>query len=804
MAEPNDRRLEELAESVSEGRAVDWPAAEEAAASEEERRVVGALRAISEIAAVNRTLQEAAGPAGPPPAPPERWGHLEVLERVGEGSFGEVFRARDTKLDRVVALKLLSRRDDAGRDRSTVEEGRLLARVRHPNVAAVYGADERDGRTGLWMEFLEGRTLSELLRERGPLGAREAALVGIDLCRALAAVHAQGILHRDVKAQNVVRETGGRIVLTDFGIGRDLEGEEPEPEERRLSGTPLYLAPELFEGEPATVRSDLYSLGVLLFHLATGSFPVQGRSVDEIRRAHERGEAALLRDVRPDLPEPFIRAVERALASDPARRYLTAGAFEQALSDVVQLDETGSRGAGARAGRRRAVPAIVAVGIVAVLGVFAFVLWPDEENRKIVARQRYDEALELHSDGQIEDAIRLLESAVELDPDFAMAHARLGMYLGGVGNFEKSFEASERALQLSKELPAVDRSWIAANYHLDRLQFEEALKELEGAIPPEGADPERFRQLAMLQANLGDARLGIEPAEKARNLPPPSVINHGVHALLLAWADLPEAALQEAHEGRKLFEGSKDVVYLNWPEGVARLLQDDLDGAASAFREMASGDSPYVSHGRILLAQSLMMEGRISEAANELERRLDVDDRKGYDRNGALRAFLRAKAAALQGAREDVARHLKLVDRLPDLPPSLRIFRMAAILAAETGDMDRAERLLARIETIAEEYPSHFARAAEAHVHGEIARAQGDLGAARDAFEEARQLWGDPAILVSIGRFRLENGQCGKALSAFEEALASEGRGLGSFFFVWSDLSRLEKDVREQCPDTAM
>jgi tetratricopeptide (TPR) repeat protein len=329
--------LVKLAEAVANGAAIDWQAAEDSAASHEEQRIVAALRTIGQIGEAHRSWQANAAQLGVAvaDAPPERWGHLEILDRVGEGSFGEIYRARDVRLDREVALKLL--RHGTGpspNDDEALAEGRLLARVRHPNVATVYGADRCDGRVGLWMEFIAGRTLTELLREQGAFGPREAALAGIEICRAVAAVHGQGIVHRDIKAQNVMREEGGRIVLTDFGIGRDLRRDGPA--ERSLSGTPLYLAPEILAGGNASQRSDIYALGVLLYHLVTRSFPVRGASLAELREAHERDEVHLLRDARPDLPDAFVRVVERALAKDPERRYASAGTMEKALTGVLE------------------------------------------------------------------------------------------------------------------------------------------------------------------------------------------------------------------------------------------------------------------------------------------------------------------------------------------------------------------------------------------------------------------------------------------------------------------------------------
>ncbi len=252
-------------------------------------------------------LRTAAATPGPPsgssgaePPVPERWGSLVVRERVGAGVFGEVYRAYDEQLQREVALKLL-RVGSRSSDRlaaKVLNEGRLLARLRHPNVVLVHGVEARGDRVGLWMEFVRGCTLEQLLDRQGLFGAREAALIGQDLCRALAAVHAAGLVHRDVKAQNVMREEGGRVVLMDFGTGvpaREDDGGRGAP----AAGTPLYLAPELLDGGEATASSDLYSLGVLLYHLVTGGYPVVAASLGESEgRASARTAAAARRASR--------------------------------------------------------------------------------------------------------------------------------------------------------------------------------------------------------------------------------------------------------------------------------------------------------------------------------------------------------------------------------------------------------------------------------------------------------------------------------------------------------------------------
>ena len=276
---------------------------------------------------------------GDPSSTGVRWGRLLLQERVGAGVYGEVFRAFDESLRRDVAVKLLraSGRSAELLAAKVLNEGRLLARVRHRNVVTVHGVDTHDGRVGLWMEFIRGNTLEQLLERQGPFGGREASLLGQDLCRALAAVHAAGLVHRDVKAQNVIREEGGRLVLMDFGTGLLLEDDEAV-KASPVAGTPLYLSPEVLAGADASPQSDIYSLGVLLFHLVTGSYPYVARSLAELRRMQDRGERKRLHDLRPDLSEGFVHVVERALESDPAERYASVGAMQRGLTHALGLE----------------------------------------------------------------------------------------------------------------------------------------------------------------------------------------------------------------------------------------------------------------------------------------------------------------------------------------------------------------------------------------------------------------------------------------------------------------------------------
>jgi serine/threonine protein kinase/tetratricopeptide (TPR) repeat protein len=326
-----DDRLVELAGAVADGQTPDWDSEEAKASTPEESAVIGRLRTIAAICRV-----ESLGGDNHPAS----WGPLRILGLAGRGRFGDVYRAWDPTLDRIVALKLL--RDQPGRSgertaphQEVVEEGRLMARVRHPNVVTIYGAQRVDGRTGLWMEFIDGRTLEADLHDGLRFDAHALVSIGVELCRALGAVHDAGLVHRDVKSTNVMRDPNGRVVLGDFGTGLELD--EPEAERIGLAGTPAFLAPEIFVRGAATLKSDLYSLGALLFRLATGSYPVSGRSIRELRESHEQGRRVSLREARPDLPARLSSVIDRALDPDPSRRFPDAGAMARALSGAMGM-----------------------------------------------------------------------------------------------------------------------------------------------------------------------------------------------------------------------------------------------------------------------------------------------------------------------------------------------------------------------------------------------------------------------------------------------------------------------------------
>ncbi|MFB3903463.1 MAG: protein kinase [Acidobacteriota bacterium] len=264
-----------------------------------------------------------------------RWGPLQVRETLGHGGFGTVYRAWDPNLQREVALKLLdTSRKDLLRSRETIlREGRLLARIRHQNVATVHGVAEHDGMVGLWMELVRGKSLEQLLKTNGPFGSRESIGIGIEVCSALGAAHTAGVVHGDISAKNVIREEGGRIVLVDLGLGTLRPEVVTHETPWAIAGTPVYMAPEMLQGRNPSVTTDVYAMGVLLYHLVAGEYPSEGAArLNEARC----GKGDLLRDLRPGLSEAFCRVVERALAPNPGERFQSMGEFQVALERCSQ------------------------------------------------------------------------------------------------------------------------------------------------------------------------------------------------------------------------------------------------------------------------------------------------------------------------------------------------------------------------------------------------------------------------------------------------------------------------------------
>ena len=274
-------------------------------------------------------------------------GRYELTRVVGSGGMSTVHCAFDTLLERNVALKILH--DQYGGDQEYVErfrrEARAVAQLSHPNIVTVIDRGEEDGKQFIVFELVEGENLKELVERGGPLPIRRAVTLGIEIARALAFAHAQGLVHRDVKPQNVLLAGDGRAKVTDFGIVRSLDA-VGHTETGTVLGTSHYIAPEQARGERVDAQTDVYSFGVVLYELLTGDVPYPGDNFLSVAMRHVNDPVPSVLERRPDAPIRLASLVEACLAKLPAERPASMDEVVAELEAVLADLDANERGEG--------------------------------------------------------------------------------------------------------------------------------------------------------------------------------------------------------------------------------------------------------------------------------------------------------------------------------------------------------------------------------------------------------------------------------------------------------------------------
>jgi formylglycine-generating enzyme required for sulfatase activity/dienelactone hydrolase/predicted Ser/Thr protein kinase len=329
--------------------------------------------------------------------PSERLSHYELLEKLGEGGMGALYRARDTKLNRTVAIKVL--RDGGSRDpdqaRRLLQEARAACQLNDPRIVTIFEVGESPGREFIAMEFVDGEPLSARLA-RGPLPVAEALRIAIEAAEGLAVAHAAGIVHRDLKPANVMLTSSGRVKLLDFGLAKvttessaGLESSptlEAGPHTRTgaIVGTPAYMSPEQAEGRRLDARSDIFSFGVTAYELVTGKRPFHGATDIALLAAILRDEPEPVCRLRPDAPPGLGRLVERCLAKKPESRYQTADAL---LAELRPLAEALAQPKAPPPWRRPAFLAVAGAIVLALAaaGLAAYRLARERDARRQIA-----------------------------------------------------------------------------------------------------------------------------------------------------------------------------------------------------------------------------------------------------------------------------------------------------------------------------------------------------------------------------------------------------------------------------------
>ena len=298
-----------------------------------------------------------------------RLGAFEILSFLGAGGMGEVYSARDTRLDRTVAIKIL-RSDKIGHPERFQREARAVSRLSHPHICSLYDIGEQDGTAFLVMEYLEGQTLADRLDD-GALPLDEALRYGIQICDALDQAHQQGVIHRDVKPGNVMLTREG-VKLLDFGLAKLRQTEADEiaegttadlqvTAEGEIVGTVSYISPEQLEGRKVDGRTDLFAFGAMLYEMTTGRRPFVGESRASVIASILTSDPPPMATLQPLAPPTLERVVKRCLAKDPAERWQTARdlgwelkwiAAEGAHAAKVEAERKGSAMLARRARRR--------------------------------------------------------------------------------------------------------------------------------------------------------------------------------------------------------------------------------------------------------------------------------------------------------------------------------------------------------------------------------------------------------------------------------------------------------------------
>jgi eukaryotic-like serine/threonine-protein kinase len=296
------------------------------------------------------------------PAPRVFSGRYELNHLIARGGMAEVYRARDRLLDRPVALKVLF--PELSVDRSFVErfrrEAQAAANLSHPNIVPVFDWGEDSGTYFIVMEFVDGKPLSSILKTAGPLAADRTAEIAAPVAGALGYAHKHGVVHRDVKPGNVLITDDGQVKVTDFGIARAVNTEESLTQTGAVMGTATYFSPEQAEGMGVDARTDIYSLGVVLFEMVTGRPPFLGDTPVAVASKHVRDHPPAPRELMPSIPPTFEAIILKAMDKNPDYRYATS---EDLRADLLRFNE-GRDVLAAHEDHTQSVAALAATGVV--------------------------------------------------------------------------------------------------------------------------------------------------------------------------------------------------------------------------------------------------------------------------------------------------------------------------------------------------------------------------------------------------------------------------------------------------------
>jgi tetratricopeptide (TPR) repeat protein/predicted Ser/Thr protein kinase len=713
----------------------------------------------------------------------QRLSHYLIEASLGRGGMGAVYRARDTSLRRTVAVKVLPE-DDASRVRRErfLREAQAASALNHPGIVTIHDVGHDQGVDFIVMEHVEGRTLREII-DAGPLAVDEALGYARQAAAALAAAHAAGIVHRDLKPQNLMVNSGGELKILDFGLARAQAGEVDSlsPTEERLTafgtvvGTPGYMSPEQADGRPTDVRTDIFSLGIVLYEMLTGKMPFRGASVANVlyEIVHRVPEPA--DRLRPELTRDVTDVLDTMLRKDPQQRYANGGELLAALSGVS--DPSGAaRRARARvrdwAHRRGGwvVAAVVLCGLVAVAGF----VWKGRPSDRPAARvgagpgaatayDRYLEGLELvkrwDKEDNLERAIRSFQDAATLDPTFALAFARLAeaQRIRYALTHDKTWLArasrnADEAVRLNAGLGPVQV--VLGRLHALRGNNDLALAAFKRALAIDPNDAEAHQAIARQYERLGRLEDAEAAYQKAMSLDPENTAVIDSYANFLFRQSRFEDATRQWQRVIRLAPDNAPA-FVNLGSSLSE--SGKIPEAITMYQRAVELSPSYMAYSNLGTAYS--RASRYPEAVAAYRKALDLDDQdwtvwgnlgyvyswmKGMDQKAA-EAFARAIQLAEAGRKEnrrDALLHSDLaLYYAKTKQPRLALERLntALALSPETGEILVAA---AEVYELAGQRPKGI----------EFARKALDLGFPRQRLQrnpELTRLLADPRMQAS-------------------------------------------------------
>ncbi len=506
--------------------------------------------------------------------PGQRLLHYRIVEKLGEGGMGQVYAAHDLKLDRRVALKTL--RPEMAANREWLErfrrEAKAVAALNHPSIVTIHSVEEAEGLHFLIMELVEGTSLDRRVGEDG-MPLTELFDLAIPIAGALAAAHERGVVHRDLKPGNVMVTEGEQVKILDFGLAKLVpatgQASRSPPAtltgEGRILGTLTYMSPEQIQGQPVDARTDIFSLGIVLYRMATGRLPFHGQNMPALMSSLLRDTPPPVTALNPEVPDRLARVVERCLEKDPRRRWQSALDLASELRDLRQEVESGETPASSVTaatprprGARRWLLLAAAALLVATLLTLAVVFLPrawqqpgegataDSDPHSVpelTAIELYERGLKalerFDKTGNLDLAIDSFQRMRAKNPDSAAAHARLAeaywrQYASESWDrswLDLALPAARRAVELDEHLAA---SHVSLGLVLSALgQIEEALREFDSANVLDPSAAATFYGVAIIHDSEGQVEEAEIAYRKAIELAPDNREYHDLLGYLL-------------------------------------------------------------------------------------------------------------------------------------------------------------------------------------------------------------------------------------------------------------------------------